>query len=41
MIEEFKKLKKVVEKMGSVKLGKGNDMAQMARDPKGMMNKLG
>jgi len=41
MLEEFKKLKKVVEKMGKVNLGKGNDMASLARNPKGMMDKLG
>jgi len=41
MIEEFKRLKTVVEKMGKVKLGKGNDMANLARNPAQMMSKLG
>ena len=41
MLEEFKRLKTVVEKMGKVKLGKGNDLANMARNPSQMMSKLG
>jgi len=41
MLEEYKRLKTIVEKMGSVKLGKGNDMANMARNPGQMMSKLG
>jgi len=41
MLEEFKRLKAVVEKMGKVKLGKGNDMSNFARNPGQMMSKLG
>ena len=40
LIEEHKKLSKVVEKFGGMNFGKGNDMVNMARNPNQMMKKM-
>lgn len=33
LIEEYKRLSKVIGKLGKTNLGKGNDMANLARNP--------
>merc|ERR1712146_670348 len=33
MLEEFKRMKTMIEKMGKAKLGKGNDMQNLMRNP--------
>ena len=40
LMEEHKRLGKIVEKMGKMGLGKGNDMLNLARNPGQMMNKM-
>ena len=40
MLEEYKKLKTVFEKMGKMKLGKGGDLTKMARNPQQMMKQM-
>ena len=40
LIEEHKRLAKIVEKMGKMNLGKGNDLMSMTRHPGQMMKKM-
>jgi len=40
LLEEFKRLKTMIEKMGKAKLGKGGDLANLARNPQQMLGKL-
>jgi len=40
MLEEYKRLKTMIEKMGKSKLAKGNDLANLARNPGQVMGKL-
>ncbi len=41
MLEEFKRIKKVVDKLGKVNFGKnGNDMEALTRNPGQLMNKM-
>jgi len=40
LIEEHKRLAKIVEKMGKMNLGKGNDIMSMTRHPGQMMKKM-
>ena len=40
-LDEFKRIKQVVDKLGKVKFGKGgNDMSQLTRNPGQLMNKM-
>eukprot|EP00357_Protocruzia_adherens_P002246 CAMPEP_0114997646 /NCGR_PEP_ID=MMETSP0216-20121206/15019_1 /TAXON_ID=223996 /ORGANISM="Protocruzia adherens, Strain Boccale" /LENGTH=526 /DNA_ID=CAMNT_0002362059 /DNA_START=20 /DNA_END=1600 /DNA_ORIENTATION=+ len=41
LIEEHKRIEKMVSKMGKMKLGKGNDMSALTRNPGQMMQNLG
>ena len=40
LLEEFKRLKMMIEKMSKAKLGKGGDLANLARNPQQMLGKL-
>ena len=40
LIEEHKRLSKIVEKMGKMNMGKGNDLMSMSRNPGQMMKKM-
>ena len=41
MLDEFKRIKTVVDKLGKVNFGKGgNDMSQFTRNPGQLINKM-
>eukprot|EP01015_Nassula_variabilis_P007289 TRINITY_DN1554_c0_g1_i15.p2 TRINITY_DN1554_c0_g1~~TRINITY_DN1554_c0_g1_i15.p2 ORF type:complete len:169 (-),score=53.95 TRINITY_DN1554_c0_g1_i15:102-608(-) len=40
LIEEHKRLKKLIEGIGKTKLGKGNDLSQLTRNPNQLMSQM-